>query len=143
MSSSSGPLETNWFVLPSMLRPDLGWMPIEPTWLKFPVRRGEETVGILLRGNHGSSSVHEVMYPIAEDLVVSADMAITRLIPKLGRSPYRLVLREGSNRWTGYPERPPEVAGKARFFSALSLISSRRWRTSWRTDSQRIHGSVR
>lgn len=34
------------------------------------------------------------MLPVAENLVVSADMPITRLIPKLGRSPYRLVLRE-------------------------------------------------
>lgn len=61
---------------------------------QFPVKRGEETIGILHRYCvHGSTSVRDAMQPLREGLLVSADMPITDLIPQLRESPYRLVLR--------------------------------------------------
>lgn len=65
-----------------------------PDFDQFPVRAQSETIGILVRQNHGSKLVAEAMQPLAESLLVSADMPITRLISQLGASPYRLVLRD-------------------------------------------------
>jgi hypothetical protein len=63
---------------------------------QFPVRQGDETIGILdRRDEHGNRSVLEAMQPLREGLIVSAHMPITDLIPKLRESAYRLVLRGG------------------------------------------------
>ncbi len=87
--------------------PDLAWAPAEaladafladsdPDFDQFPVRRGETTVGILLRDrDHGARSVREIMQPLSEGLLVSADMPITELIPQLRGTSYRLVVRGG------------------------------------------------
>lgn len=70
-------------------------------WLKrnggdfdqFPVRQGEATIGILNRSDqHRGESVQDVMQPLREGLIVSAQMPIADLIPQLRESPYRLVL---------------------------------------------------
>ena len=65
-----------------------------PDFDQFPVRRGDVTVGILLReADHGGRTVHDAMQPLREGLVISADMPIAHLIPELRDSHYRLVLR--------------------------------------------------
>lgn len=85
--------------------PDLVWAPAEAAaapWLaenypdfdQFPVRRGDGTLGVLLReGDYGGRKVGEAMKPLREGLVVSADMPIADLIPELKENHYRLVLR--------------------------------------------------
>lgn len=87
--------------------PELVYAPAEATatsWLaanhpgfdQFPVRRQDETVGILLRqGDHGDKPVRNAMQPLSEGLIVSADMPIAELIPQLRENHCRLVLRGG------------------------------------------------
>jgi hypothetical protein len=71
-------------------------------WLKengadfdqFPVKAGRETIGILHRADvRRAGSVRDVMLPLREGIVVSADMPITDLIPQLRENAYRLILR--------------------------------------------------
>ena len=67
-----------------------------PDFDQFPVRRGDNTIGILCReGDHGDSLVSEVMQPLSDGLIVSADMALGELIPHLRESHYQLVVRGG------------------------------------------------
>jgi hypothetical protein len=67
-----------------------------PDFDQFPVKQGDETIGILPRlSGYGNSSVRDAMQPLREGLIVSADMPITDLIPQLRESSYRLVLRGG------------------------------------------------
>lgn len=67
-----------------------------PDFDQFPVKQGDETVGILLReGKHEGRTVGEAMQPLREGLIVSADMPIADLIPELKENHYRLVLRGG------------------------------------------------
>ena len=84
--------------------PDLVWAPAEAAaapWLaknypdfdQFPVKRGDGTLGILLReGDYEGRTVGEAMQPLREGLIVSADMPIADLIPELKENHYRLVL---------------------------------------------------
>jgi hypothetical protein len=65
-----------------------------PDFDQFPVRNGDLTIGILARSDgHGDTTVAEAMQPLSEGLIVSAGMPISELIPKLGLSHSRLVLR--------------------------------------------------
>lgn len=65
-----------------------------PDFDQFPVRDGETTIGVLLRqSDYGDKSVGDVMLPLSERVIVSADMPIADLIPELRESHYRLVLR--------------------------------------------------
>lgn len=87
--------------------PDLIWAPAgfdAAVWLaqncpefdQFPVKERGATVSVLLRaGEHKRKYVHEVMEPLREGLIVSADMTIADMIPQLRESHYRLVLRGG------------------------------------------------
>jgi hypothetical protein len=87
--------------------PDLIWAPVDavaapwleknnPDFSQFPVKQGEATVGILLRGgNHEDKTVGEAMQALSEGLIVSADMPIADLIPQLRETHHRLVLRGG------------------------------------------------
>ena len=61
---------------------------------QFPVRHGDATLGLLLRGgDHADKTARQAMHPLSEGLVVSADMPLTQFIPTLREKPYRLVLR--------------------------------------------------
>jgi hypothetical protein len=65
-----------------------------PDFDQFPVRNGELTIGILARSSeYGGKTVAEAMQPLSEGLIVSAGMPISELIPQLGVSHSRLVLR--------------------------------------------------
>jgi hypothetical protein len=87
--------------------PDLVWAPADaeaapwlarnaPDFDQFPVKRGDATVGVLLRGgDHSGKAVCNVMQRLRDGLIVSADMPIADLIPQLRESHYRLVLRGG------------------------------------------------
>jgi len=87
--------------------PDLIWAPADaeaadwltensPEFDQFPVKHGNSTIGILLRqGGLRGRTVREVMQPLREGVIVSADMPIAELIPQLCESHYRLVLRGG------------------------------------------------
>ena len=60
---------------------------------QFPVRANEQTIGLLVRGDHADRLVHEAMLPLGEALIASADMPIAELIPGMKTLPYRLILR--------------------------------------------------
>ena len=67
-----------------------------PDFDQFPVREGDATIGILSRqSNHGDKSIRQVMQPLSERVIVSADMPLADLIPLLRDSHYRLILRGG------------------------------------------------
>jgi hypothetical protein len=86
---------------------DLEWAPADveaapwletyfPDFDQFPVRLGDRTVGILVRsGEQAGRIVSEVMEPLREGLIVSADMPIANLISELKDNHYRLILRGG------------------------------------------------
>ncbi len=68
-----------------------------PSFDQFPVKRQDQTVGILYREiNHGDKTVLQAMCPLNEGLIVSADMPIAELIPQLRENHCRLVLRGGA-----------------------------------------------
>lgn len=85
--------------------PDLIWAPADAEagpWLaqnyldfdQFPVTRGDSTIGILPRhSGYAGKTVRQVMQPLREGMIVSADMPIAELIPQLRESHYRLILR--------------------------------------------------
>jgi hypothetical protein len=84
--------------------PDLVCAPVDGNadeWLanapadfdQFPVREGDRTIGLLVRGSHSGRLVRDAMLPLTEELIASADMAIAELIPRLKSLPYRLILR--------------------------------------------------
>ena len=87
--------------------PDLIWAPADaeagpwltqncPDFDQFPVRQDDSTMGILLRhSGYAGKTVRQVMQPLREGVIVSADMPISELIPQLRRSHYRLILRGG------------------------------------------------
>ncbi|HQR31172.1 MAG TPA: CBS domain-containing protein [Blastocatellia bacterium] len=63
---------------------------------QFPVEQGTRIVGILLRQDIvAGKTVGEIMRPLAEGLIVSADMPLADLIPQLRENHCRLVLRGG------------------------------------------------
>ncbi|KAB2964427.1 MAG: CBS domain-containing protein [Thermoanaerobaculia bacterium] len=63
---------------------------------QFPVRRGAETIGVLLRSpERPRGTVGDAMMRLSEALLVSADLPLTKLIPELRNRPFRLVLRGG------------------------------------------------
>ena len=67
----------------------------DPDLAQFPVRDGDPTVGVLLRGQHPAErSVREVMLPLRGGLVVAGDLPIADLIPQLRECHYRLVVRD-------------------------------------------------
>ena len=59
---------------------------------QFPVREGDRTIGLLVRGSHAGRSVRDAMLPLSEALIASADMPIAELIPRMKTLPYRLIL---------------------------------------------------
>lgn len=65
-----------------------------PDFDQFPVKQGNETLGVLRRGHsRPGATAREAMEPLREGLVVSAHMPIAALIPGLKSTHYRLVLR--------------------------------------------------
>ena len=106
MQAALSALEASFHVrLIATFPPDLVWAPanVEAAgWLagnfqefdQFPVKDGDETVGILLRQDAPQAgTVRDAMRPLREGLIVSADMSIIELIPHLRDSHYRLVIR--------------------------------------------------
>jgi len=71
------------------------WLATAPTDFDyFPVRDADRTIGLLVRGEDCPNRlVREAMMPLSEDLIVSADMAIAELIPRMKTLPCRLILR--------------------------------------------------
>jgi CBS domain-containing protein len=65
----------------------------QPDFDRFPVRTADRTIGLLVRGDYPSRLVRDAMLPLSEELIVSADMAIAELIPRMRTLPYRLILR--------------------------------------------------
>jgi CBS domain-containing protein len=65
----------------------------QPDFDRFPVRHADRTIGLLVRGDYPSRLVRDAMLPLSEELIVSADMAIAELIPRMRTLPYRLILR--------------------------------------------------
>ena len=64
-----------------------------PDFDQFPVRDADRTLGLLVRGDCPGRLVRDAMLPLSEELIVSADMAIAELIPRMRTLPYRLILR--------------------------------------------------
>jgi hypothetical protein len=91
----------------STFEPQLVWAPADtpaeewlaasnPDFDQFPVRDGDATVGLLLRGSPDESKmVREAMLPLRDGMIVSADTPITDVIPALKENHCRLVLRGG------------------------------------------------
>ena len=65
----------------------------QPDFDQFPVRDADRTIGLLVRGDYPSRLVRDAMLPLSEELIVSADMAIAELIPRMKTLPCRLILR--------------------------------------------------
>ena len=65
----------------------------QPDFDHFPVRDADRTIGLLVRGDCSSKLVRDAMLPLSEELIVSADMAIAELIPRMKALPCRLILR--------------------------------------------------
>ena len=59
---------------------------------QIPVRHRSRVVGVLERGRLTASSVRESMRLLDDSLLVSSDQPLTKFVPLLKRSPYRLVL---------------------------------------------------
>ncbi len=59
---------------------------------QFPVREGDRTIGLLVRGSHSGRAVRGAMLPLSEALIASADMPIAELISRMKTPPYRLIL---------------------------------------------------
>jgi hypothetical protein len=64
-----------------------------PDFDQFPVRDDHRTIGLLVRGDCPGRVVRDAMLPLSEELIVSSDMAIAELIPRMKMLPYRLILR--------------------------------------------------
>jgi CBS domain-containing protein len=64
-----------------------------PDFDQFPVRDADRTLGLLVRGDCPGRLVRDAMLPLSEELIVSADMAIAELIPRMRTLPCRLILR--------------------------------------------------
>src|SRR5207244_4303316 len=65
-----------------------------PEFDQFPVKQGSATVGVLLRqGDASGKTMRHWMQPLSEDIIISADLPITDLIPLLRKNHFRLVLR--------------------------------------------------
>lgn len=90
----------------STFAPDLEWATADAdarAWLQssnpdfdqFPVRDDAgATVGVLIRSTDlGQGKVRDLMHPLSESLIVSADMPIADLIPQLKGQHFRMVLR--------------------------------------------------
>ncbi|MEO8360755.1 MAG: CBS domain-containing protein [Vicinamibacteria bacterium] len=78
--------------------PAQSWLRDNPSdFDQFPVKENGKVVGLLLRNLvSAGKSVKEVMSPIADGLVVSADMPIGELIPRLNLCDHRLIVRGDS-----------------------------------------------
>jgi hypothetical protein len=67
-----------------------------PSFDQFPVRRGESTVGVLVRDEqYDDQTVTDAMLVLRDGIIVSTHMPIAELIPQLRSNHFRLVLRGG------------------------------------------------
>ena len=88
-----GTFEPNLVCAPADAIADAWLATAQPDFDRFPVRNADRTIGVLVRGDYPSRLVRDAMLPLSEELIVSADMAIAELIPRMRALPYRLILR--------------------------------------------------
>ena len=60
----------------------------QPDFDYFPVRDADRTIGLLVRGDCPNRLVRDAMRPLSEELIVSSDMAIAELIPRMKTLPF-------------------------------------------------------
>lgn len=88
-----GTFEPDLMCAPADANADAWLATAQPDFDHFPVRDADRTIGLLVRGDWPGRLVRDAMLPLSEELIVSSDMAIAELIPRMKALPCRLILR--------------------------------------------------
>src|SRR5262245_53615242 len=78
-----GTFEPELVCAPADVNADAWLAAAQPDFDQFPVRDGDRTIGLLVRGSYPGTLVRDAMRPLSEELIASAGMAIAELIPRM------------------------------------------------------------